>query len=400
MSAIGTLLESVILPVRSWDPARDAPDRPLTYVDLSSIDRDTKEITSPQRMLGAEAPSRARQALQAGDVLVSTVRPNLNAVAQVFAALDGATGSTGFCVLRADASRLDGRYLFHWVRSPGFIAEMVSRTTGASYPAVSDRVVRGSKIPLPPLPEQRRIAAILDKADAVHRKRQQTLDLADQFLRSAFLDTFGDPVTNPKGWPMRCIADIAEDARGSVVIGPFGSDLKVADYRSNGHPVVFVRDVGEAGLQWISRIYVDDQKFGQLAAHQVMSGDVVVTKMGTPPGVAAVYPATMPIGVVTADIIRVRADSQKSQPQYLAAVLNSAWVRSRVQQITEGVTRPKITLGSFKRLLVPVPPLEEQVRWAILLAARCALTATAAASSSISGELLNSLLQRAFQGEL
>lgn len=188
--------------VENWNPASSADQHLFSYIDLSSVDKEKKEIDLQQisEILTSEAPSRARQLVQAGDILVATVRPNLNGVAVVPDILDGATASTGYCVLRPDETRLHGRYLFHWTKSQQFINDMMSKAIGANYPAVSDRIVKESKFPLPPLEEQNRIAAILDKADVIRRKRQQAIQLADDFLRSVFLDMFGDPVINPKRW--------------------------------------------------------------------------------------------------------------------------------------------------------------------------------------------------------
>ena len=89
---------------------------------------------------------------------------------------------------------------------------MVRRATGASYPAVSDRIVWESKIPLPPLPEQRRIAELLDKADALRAKRRAALAQLDTLTQSIFLNVFGDPVTNPKEW-----AEVALSAHTSKI---------------------------------------------------------------------------------------------------------------------------------------------------------------------------------------
>ena len=101
-----------------------------------------------------EAPSRARKDIRVNDLLVSTVRPNLNAVAQVTAELDGQIASTGFAVLRPDPKRIHPRYLFFRVITDAFISDMVAQAKGAGYPAVSDRIVSNHKLPLPPLPEQ------------------------------------------------------------------------------------------------------------------------------------------------------------------------------------------------------------------------------------------------------
>lgn len=184
---------------QTWNPATSVPEKEFRYIDLSSVDREQKQIAVTEVIRCGSAPSRARQLVRSGDVLVSTVRPNLNGVAMVPKELDGATASTGFTVLRAKQARIDRSYLFHWVKNACFVDDMVRKATGASYPAVSDRIVRESLIPLPALPEQRRIAAILDKADALRAKRRDAIAKLDQLLQSVFLEMFGDPVTNSKG---------------------------------------------------------------------------------------------------------------------------------------------------------------------------------------------------------
>jgi len=147
-----------------------------------------------------------------------------------------------------------------------------------------------------------------------------------------------------------------------MTIGPFGSNLVADDYRTEGVPVVFVRDVREDGFSWISRVYVAIGKARELASHNVRPGDVVATKMGLPPAVAAVYPSTMPSGIVTADIIRLRPDLARVRSEWFATYLNSLPVRSQVAAITGGVTRPKITLHDFRNVQVAVPTLGEQDR--------------------------------------
>src|SRR5579859_2470710 len=106
----------------------------FTYVDISSIDRSAKTIATPQVIATSAAPSRARQTLSAGDVLISMTRPNLNAVALVAAEYDGAIGSTGFCVLRA--VQVEPRWLFYAVQDYSFVSAMVEVVQGALYPAV------------------------------------------------------------------------------------------------------------------------------------------------------------------------------------------------------------------------------------------------------------------------
>ena len=191
---VGDLVE----PVKTWNPLRANHEEVFDYIDLSAVDQAAKAILGVREVACGEAPSRARQLVSTGDVLVSTVRPNLNGIAKVNPELDGATASTGFCVLRPRPNLLSSSYLFHWVKSPQFVADMVSKATGASYPAVSDRIIFESAIAAPPLPEQRRIAAILDQADALRAKRREALAQLDSLTQSIFIEMFGDPVTNKK----------------------------------------------------------------------------------------------------------------------------------------------------------------------------------------------------------
>jgi type I restriction enzyme S subunit len=163
-----------------------APDDEFTYVDISAVDASTKQITAPKKLEGRQASSRARQLLRTGDVLVSTVRPNLNAVAMVGPELDGAVGSTGFCVLRAK-SELEPEFLFGWVRSTEFVEKLSALVAGAMYPAVSDKQVRALDIPHPPPDEQRRIAIRLrDKLADVDCARTAVLAQLDAAQKLPF----------------------------------------------------------------------------------------------------------------------------------------------------------------------------------------------------------------------
>ncbi|WP_314924554.1 restriction endonuclease subunit S [Aeromonas piscicola] len=172
----------------------------FVYIDISAIDRETKTICSIEPMLAGDAPSRAKQIIKKDDVLISTVRPNLNAVAKVNALADGAIASTGFCVLRSNPEVINSTYLYYFVRSNSFIEYLNGLATGASYPAVSDKIVKSCKIPLPPLDIQKQIVARLELALALVDQRKQQLGLMDSLIQSIFYEMFGDPVKNEKGW--------------------------------------------------------------------------------------------------------------------------------------------------------------------------------------------------------
>jgi type I restriction enzyme S subunit len=160
----------------------------------------------------------------------------------------------------------------------------------------------------------------------------------------------------PREWNVSSI----ESTTTNSVIGPFGSDLVASDYRESGVPVVFVRDVKPNRINWISNVYVSPQKATRLAAHEVCPGDVVATKMGFPPCIAAVYPDSLPNGIVTADIVRLKVARDKVRSRWLAYSMNSWAVAKQVEKITAGVTRPKVTLRDVRDLEICVPSLTEQ----------------------------------------
>ncbi|TXN31957.1 restriction endonuclease subunit S [Lacisediminihabitans profunda] len=168
--------------------APDPGSLEFLYIDLGSVDAVSKVVAFPNRILVSAAPARARQRLRRGDVLVSTVRPGLNCVASVSPPLEGATASSAFSVLRPRPELIDDRYLFHWVQTPSFVAEMTRLATGGATPVVSDLQVRESSIPVPSLPDQRRMADILDQSDQLRHERRSAIALLDELVDATLLD--------------------------------------------------------------------------------------------------------------------------------------------------------------------------------------------------------------------
>ena len=154
--------------ISTRDPRKKSKES-FVYVDISSIDRIQKRIVSPVSMTGENAPSRAKKIIKKDDVLVSTTRPNLNAVAIVPENLDNQICSTGFCVLRPSAS-LHSEFLFYFTRTETFIESVSNLVQGALYPAVTDRQILSEPIPLPPLTEQKRLISSLNAKMATTEK--------------------------------------------------------------------------------------------------------------------------------------------------------------------------------------------------------------------------------------
>jgi type I restriction enzyme S subunit len=160
VALLNDLLEqtSQIIPERT-------PNRIFKYIDVSSISRDALQISSFQEFKGKFAPSRARRLIKKDDIIFSTVRPYLKQISLVPEVFNGELCSTAFCVSRCDKSKLFYHFCFYYLTQDGFIRRVSRYESGSNYPAVLDKHIQNQVFPLPPLPEQHRIAAVLTAAD-------------------------------------------------------------------------------------------------------------------------------------------------------------------------------------------------------------------------------------------
>lgn len=377
--------------VETRSPARHAPDEAFTYIDLSAINQEQKFIEGARTLAGREAPSRARQVVKTGDVLVSTVRPNLNGVALVTKEYDGAIASTGFCVLRPCESRLDPSFLFHWVRTETFIASMVQQATGASYPAVTDRIVRESLIPAPSPAEQSRIAAILDQADALRAKRRAALARLDEMARATFVEMFGRPDVAPSRWPTKSVNDICT----RLTVGHVGP--MVEEYQTSGVPWLRSLNVRRNRIDVSDVKFVSDKFHQSLKKSKLYPGDVVTVRTGRP-GVTAVIPETLP-EANCADLI-VMSCSHDIIPEYLSEVLNIVLGDCERVQGVVGAIQSHFNIGVMRQLRIPCPPRELQTLYREHLTVIEKLSTAQAEHLRQSENLFTSLQHRAFRGEL
>lgn len=383
--ALGELTESV----KTWNPTKE-PDGEFKYIDLSAIDNTSKSVIKVTPTLGADAPSRARQLVRAGDVLVSTVRPILNGVATVPPELDGATASTGFTVLRP-AAELDGRYLFHWVRSSAFIADMVRKATGASYPAVSDRIVKNSSVPTLPLSEQRRIAAILDRVDAILAKRCQVLAHLDSLTQAIFHEMFGDPRDAGNPFPRGHVSDLITAALDGPHVSP--------TYAESGIPFLSTRHVRPGVILWTDmKFLTPDDAQVQWKKVRPEYGDVLYTKGGTTGLAAAV--TTRREFAVWVHVAVLKTNKSVTHPLWLEAMLNTPYCYAQSQKLTHGITNRDLGLRRMIGIELLVPPLELQRQFAARIERIQELRAMSNLALTAALELASSLQYRAFRGEL
>lgn len=389
-------LGDLVAPVQSREPAAADAGATFKYIDLSAVSQESKTITGARDVVVAEAPSRARQVVANGDVLVSTVRPNLNAVAKVGAELTDATASTGFCVLRPIEGRLDSRYLLQWVKTPAFVKRLTRLATGASYPAVTDRIVLDSEIPLPPLAEQRRIADILDRVDTMRAKRREAIELLGDLERSVFSEVF-DLAT--ERWPVVTVADLAT-GQGAIRTGPFGSQLLHSEFTESGVSVLGIDNAVENEFKWARPRFIKASKYEELKRFTVRPGDVLVTLMGTL-GRCAVVPDNVPLAINTKHLCCVTLDPGKCLPRFLHAYfLRHPAARRHLAQKAKGAIMDGLNMGTIKSMPVPLVPIEVQREFVSRANAIAAQRAAQRSSLVEMDALFASLQHRAYRGEL
>ncbi|WP_313224909.1 restriction endonuclease subunit S [Stutzerimonas nitrititolerans] len=426
-------------------------DESFTYIEIASIDRDKKVISEPQYLLGIDAPSRARKIVKKGDVIVSMTRPNLNAVALVGKSHHDCIASTGFDVLRP--IEVEPRWIFATVRSGQFVDAMCEKAQGALYPSVKATDIRSYKLPLPPLAEQSYIAQQLDhffeKVDILKSRISSLSALHKRFRQSVITAAVSGQLTEdwresynssetaeqqvakieklksgrlkirktdihiesdelfaiPKGWSWIENHRLAEDKNTAICAGPFGTIFKAKDFRDNGIPIIFLRHIGEGVYKTEKPGFMDEIVWKN--SHQeysVYGGELLVTKLGDPPGTACIYPTGIGTAMVTPDVIKMSVDERVASARYLMYFFNSLQCKELIKKLAFGATRLRIDIAMFKSFPIPLPPLAEQLeivrRVEHLLTFSDQLQAKIYSAKKHIDRLPQSILNKAFSGEL
>lgn len=253
---------------------------------------------------------------------------------------------------------LDSGYLRRWLEE-----NPPSRLIpNDSYPSIRLEEIGRLQIPLPPLAEQRRIAAILDKADAIRRKRRCAIELAEGLLNSVFLETFGDPMKNPKGWPTAKLGDLITD-------GPQNGLYRPAEDYGSGTPIVRIDSfyAGElTGLPNLKRVRIGDDLRER---YRIADEDILVNRVNSPKfvGKSAIVPKLLEPTVFESNMMRLRADSSVLNPHFLINFLQQPYVRKQILTRTkDAVNQSSINQDDVQSLQIRVPPLDLQSQFATL----------------------------------
>lgn len=336
---------------------------------------------------------RNEQLLEEGDMLVSTANSweLVGKTCWVPSLIYAATAGGFISILRADRKKVSPRYLYHWMicgETQHKLRYCGRQTTNISN--MSFELAEKLEIPLPSLDEQRSIAAILDKADAIRRKRMESIRLTEEFLRFTFLEMFGDPVTNPKGWDQVPIKDLGEVMTGNT------PSREVQEYYGEGIEWIKSNNINTP-FHFLTEAKEHLTEVGQKIGRMVPENSILVTCIaGSPECIGNAAIANRPVAFNQQ--INAVTPFKETDPYFLYVQILVA--KKLIQgQSTESM-KGMVSKGKFENIPFLKPPANMQSDFGKLFMRIHRMTQRTDASNLHSHNLFNSLTQRAFRGEL
>ena len=302
-----------------------------------------------------------------------------------------ATTNQAVCHIVPDPNQADVTYLFRALETK--VGEMLSRTVGGAQPNINQGIVKDLRVPLPPLEEQRHIAAILDQAETLRTQRRTALALRDILTQSLFLDMFGDPVANPKGWLFTRLDQLVrhDDSINYGVVQP-------GDAFDEGVPLVRVGDVVDGNFDPAALKRIDATIEQGYKRSRLRGDEILVTCVGSIGVVALVEPSMKGFNIARA-VSRIPVSEQVNRV-FLASYLRTDFVQRYFTSELRTVSQPTLNIKQICETRVIQPPLDLQQTFATRIAAIDALKATHRRALAALDALFASLQQRAFTGAL
>jgi len=309
-----------------------------------------------------------------------------------FLGLD-ATTNQAICAIVPKYGNLNTKYLYYYLLTKR--NEIIIDSAGGAQPNISQNYVQQIKIPLPPLPIQRRIAEILDAADALRRKDQELLQKYDELAQAIFIDMFGDPVKNEKGFKFVMLGDCLDN----IQIGPFGTQLHESDYIKNGIPVINPMHIGDLKIKPNYNYSISEEKYYELPQYHLKENDIILGRRGEM-GRCAIVTKNQGKCLCGTGSLYLTVKNELLDPLFLVYVLSRKSTKIALENVSAGTTMANLNKSIINDFKIILPNIEKQ---------RDFVKAVKLSEESIehtmglidkSAIIFNSLLQKAFKGEL
>lgn len=374
----------------SVDPSKHL-DEVFDLYSIPAFDRGEPEIIA-----GREIGS-SKQIVEPRDVLLSKIVPHIRRAAIVGEHRNRRQIASGeWIVFRSE--KLHPNYLRHVLVGDPFHSKFMSTVSGVGGSLLRARpaYVAQIEIPLPPLAEQRRIADILDRAEALRAKRRAALALLDTLTQSIFLDMFGDPVTNPKEWPITPLGQLIKS-------GPQNGFYKPASEYGTGTPIIRIDGFYAGVVTGLATLKRVNTNASERELYGLAVDDIIVNRVNSPEylGKCAIIPELEEPTIFESNMMRLRVDPKLLNPRFTVEMLQSNRIASQIRRAAkDAVNQSSINQQDVRGFHFPLPPLTLQQAFARRVATVEALKATHRASLAKLDELFASLQDRAFRGEL
>ncbi|MDC0309303.1 restriction endonuclease subunit S [bacterium] len=285
--------------------------------------------------------------------------------------------------------KVSSEYLLRWLTCLDMKRHLLAVASKTAQPALNLTKIKEVPVPLPPLSEQKRIAAILDKADAIRRKRQESKALTEELIHSTFQDMFSN-----KNYPKLSVGSFCSVKGGKRL--PKGAAY--ADNKTN-HPYIRVTDFsrGSVRMDGLKYLHLDTQSL--ISRYTISSKDVYISIAGTI-GIAGVIPPNLTGANLTENAAKLVINTDNILNKYLAYFLNSDLGQIQIRSKTKATSQPKLALFRIEEIEVPIPPIEKQNEFNNIVENISNSSKSLQKSKASSDNLFTSLQQRAFSGEL
>ena len=345
----------------------------------------------------------AKQKIKLGDIVIAASSGSLDVVgkaAPALAAFDGGFGA--FCKVIRPNDKVDAGYLAQFFKTPSYRRTISSLAAGANINNLKSEHLDDLLLPLPPLPEQRRIAAILDQADALRAKRREALAQLDNLTQSIFIEMFGDPRENDRGWSKASIGSLVSDMRG-------GASLEPDDFIETGFPVLHkgaIKPNGGLAFDPKKRPFTAVEYAAARPQNRINRDFIAVTLRDlVPSGPSIGLAADLRFGpfdeyLLAQGAYGFRVASERLTEAFLVQLSNMPTFRLVLRQNAVGSTQIHIRTPIYLAIEIPVPPMGLQQTFATRVQAVEALKTTHRAALTELDALFASLQHRAFSGQL
>ena len=339
-------------------------------------------------MTSAKAKELKCTYLKPGDILIARMPDPLGRACFFPGDSKPCVTVVDICIVRVNPSIVHSQWLVHFINSSNFQRQITNSITGTTRQRISRGNLAKVEIPLPSLEEQKRIAAILDKADAIRRKRQQAIDLTDQLLRSVFLDMFGDPVTNPKGWEKVKLDELCDICRG-------GSPRPIQDYLGGNIPWIKIGDATKDNDIYIESTKEKIYESGLSKTRLLKPGALIFANCGVSLGFARILKIA---GCIHDGWLSIEIMDKRLNQIFLLKAINQ--ITKHFQIIAPDGTQPNLNTSIMKDFELILPPNELQEKFEKIVQNVNSMRKNFVEASDIADRAVSSITQRAFSGEL